>query len=101
MQVETTGLFFDGRCDIQTAWCRARDHGPLTAVKTPEGVQVNVCGACLEALTDAGLWQIPGTRPLPWPVCIPDPPPGTSVGCRIRSASDEPEAAGRTHPSGV
>lgn len=67
MQVEATGLFFDGRCSMQTEVCRARDFGALTAVTSVEGEQIDVCGACLDRMADTGAWHIPGTRPRPRP----------------------------------
>lgn len=68
MQVEATGLFFDGRCSVQTEVCRARDFGALTAVTSTEGERIDVCGACLDRMADTGAWHIPGTRPRPRPL---------------------------------
>jgi hypothetical protein len=68
MQVEATGLFFDGKCSVQTEVCRARDFGALTAVTTAEGKRIVVCGACLDKMADTGAWHIPGTRPQPRPL---------------------------------
>lgn len=67
MKVETTGLIFEGRCAVQTEVCRAREIGALTAVTTPEGEQVSVCGACLQHMSESRAWHIPGTRPRPRP----------------------------------
>lgn len=72
MQVETTGLFFEGRCEVQTEVCRAREIGSLTTVTTPEGEQINVCGACLKRMSDTRAWHIPGTRPRPRPRALPE-----------------------------
>jgi hypothetical protein len=68
MQVEATGLFFDGRCSVQTEVCRAHNIGALTAVAPAEGERIGVCGACLDRMADAGAWHIPGTRPRPRPL---------------------------------
>ena len=68
MQVEATGLFFDGRCSAQTEVCRARDFGALTTVTTAEGERIDVCGACLDRMADTGAWHIPGTRQQPRPL---------------------------------
>lgn len=67
MKVETTGLFFEGRCAVQTEVCRAREIGSLTAVTTPDGEQIDVCGACLQRMSESRAWHIPGTRPRPRP----------------------------------
>lgn len=68
MQVEATGRYSDGRCAVQTAVCRAREFGALTAVTMLDGDQINVCGACLDRMADTGAWTIPGTRPRPRPL---------------------------------
>jgi hypothetical protein len=73
MQVEATGLFFDGKCSVQTGVCRARDFGALTAVTTAEGEQIDVCGACLQHMSESRAWHIPGTRPQPRPRRIVEP----------------------------
>lgn len=73
MKVETTGLIFEGRCAVQTVFCRAREFGALTAITTPEGEQVSVCGACLEEMSDTRQWEIPGTRPTPRPLHVSAP----------------------------
>jgi hypothetical protein len=68
MRVETTGLIFEGRCAVQTEVCRAREIGSLTAVTTPDGEQIDVCGACLQRMSESRAWHIPGTRPRPRPL---------------------------------
>lgn len=67
MRVEVTDRIFRGRCEVRTEWCRARACGSLGAVATPDGRQINVCGACVSQMTKTGAWTIPGTRPAPWP----------------------------------
>lgn len=64
MRVEVTDRIFDGRCQVQTEVCYARDSGAVGTVITPQG-EVTVCGACLEEMADTGRWEIPGTRPFP------------------------------------
>jgi hypothetical protein len=65
MRVEVTERIFTGRCEIQTEWCRARACGALGSVLTPEGREINVCGACLSHMAETGTWTIPGTRRQP------------------------------------
>jgi hypothetical protein len=66
MQIEPTGVFFEGRCTIRSELCRAQEWGSLTAVfTTPHREQVDVCGACLQEMVRGGEWEIPGTRQVP------------------------------------
>ena len=65
MRIEITEQIGKGRCAVHTAWCRARACGVVCTVRTPEGAQIAVCGACLEERADTGAWYIPGTRPTP------------------------------------
>lgn len=68
MKIEVTGEICDGRCEVQTKWCRARACGAVCIVLTPEKTQIRVCGACLSEMSDLGRWYLPGTRPTPWPL---------------------------------
>jgi hypothetical protein len=67
MRIEVTDRIFEGRCEVQTDICYARDSGAVGTVRTPQG-EVTVCGACLEEMADTGRWEIPGTRPSPRPI---------------------------------
>lgn len=66
MRIEVTDHIFDGRCDVQTEVCYARNSGAVGTVRTPEG-EVTVCGACLQHMARTGKWRIPGSRPQPRP----------------------------------
>jgi ribosome-binding protein aMBF1 (putative translation factor) len=66
MRIEVTDHIFDGRCEVQTEVCYARDSGAVGTVRTPEG-EVTVCGACLQHMARTGKWRIPGSRPQPRP----------------------------------
>ena len=68
MEVQTTGIFVIGECDIQTERCTARTPSPITAVWAGPGRnQTNVCRECLEEMVRSGEWQIEGARVQPRP----------------------------------
>lgn len=68
MQVELIGEIFQGRWEVQTKVCYARDSGTVAVVKRSDGKRTTVCGACLEEMSDRGEWEIPGSRPEPPPL---------------------------------
>lgn len=70
MRIEVTDQIFNGRCEVQTEVCYAREVGAVGTVNTPGG-EVTVCGACLKEMARTGIWEIPGTRPQPRPRFTP------------------------------
>ncbi len=70
MRVELISDVFQGRCQVQTEVCYARDSGSVAVVKRSDGKRTTVCGACLEEMSDRGEWVIPGSRPEPPPLSV-------------------------------
>lgn len=68
MRVEPIGDIFQGRCQVQAEFCRARVSGSVAVVKRSDGKRVTVCGACLQEMAARGEWEIPGSRPEPHPL---------------------------------
>ncbi|MDR2869450.1 MAG: hypothetical protein LBV04_03275, partial [Deferribacteraceae bacterium] len=60
MIIKTSGAFVIAVCQVQTDKCKAiEEAAPLTVV-WGNGLQINVCSACLEEKMRIGEWEIPG-----------------------------------------
>ena len=58
-RIRNSGVYFNGVCSVGTAGvCVTEDGGarPITAVWDEDGLQVDVCSACLQAKLEDGSW---------------------------------------------
>ncbi|MBF0103323.1 MAG: hypothetical protein HQK77_20675 [Desulfobacterales bacterium] len=58
-KIKLTGVKHQGKCEISTNQCIAKEHGNLTAVFNCEnGSQINVCEPCLKANLIEKTWEL-------------------------------------------